>query len=209
MALNTNVFGADRVTSGQDNAVHTNEQNELFTAGGLPPGTDYTRQGKRYAMASIVAVAGLVVRPTTVAALEIHNLNTVKSMIVTKLWNFNLVSTAAENQWSGWVMVTLNKAAPTAEATAVVTRLNGKVSDSIVTGDFGTTVVANGWYPYHDLSTKVNTTGVLPTGAQVNDHIDGSIIVPPGSSLCLHVVGTVVGSTFTQGAEWIEEELSF
>jgi hypothetical protein len=38
--------------------------------------------------------------------------------------------------------------------------------------------------------------------------VDGRLIVPPQCSLCLHVVSSLVGQTFTQGARWYEEQLT-
>ena len=34
------------------------------------------------------------------------------------------------------------------------------------------------------------------------------LIVPPQCSLCLHVVSSLVGQTFTQGARWYEEQIT-
>ena len=180
-----------------------NDFQEGIVAQGLPSGTEYTRIGARIHAGSVVAVAGLVVKPSTTAALEINNPSATKSLIITQLWNFNLVSTAAENQWSGWAQVSSGADDVTEDTAVLFYRADGKAYTGVTVADLSTTVVANGWRPYHSVSTKVNTTGVLPTGAQVAQ-IDGRMIVPPGESLCMHVVSTVVGQTFTQGAEWIE-----
>jgi hypothetical protein len=47
----------------------------------------------------------------------------------------------------------------------------------------------------------------VPFGA-VMANVEGRLIVPPQCSLCLHVVSSLVGQTFTQGAQWFEEILT-
>lgn len=187
-------------------ALQANEVKDLLVAQNLPPGTEATRQGKRWSMMSVAAIAGLVVRPSTTAALEIYNGYSEKSLIVDRLFYFNLVSTNVVEGFSGWAMVTLAKAAPTAEATALVKSANGGTYGGSVIGDFSTTVVDNGWYPWTNAYQK-GAGGVVPFGAVIGE-VGGRLIVPPGSSLCLHVVSSLVGQTFTMGAEWIEEILT-
>lgn len=189
-------------------ALQGNELKDLLIAQTLPPGTEETRQGKRWSMMSVAAIAGLVVRPSTVAALEIYNGYAAggKSLIIDRVFYFNLVSTNVIEAFSGWAMVTLAKAAPTAEATALVKGANGGAYGGSVIGDFSTTVVDNGWYPWTNAYVK-GAGGVVPMGAVIGE-VAGRIIVPPGSSLCLHVVSSLVGQTFTMGAEWIEEVLT-
>lgn len=194
--------------SGSYNLPYTNEKGEVFSAGGLPAGTEYTRQGKRWSMMSVAAVAGLVVRPSTTAALEIHNGYDTggPSLIIERLFWFNLVSTNVVESYGGWAMVTKLKSAPTAEATALVLSPIGDTYGGSVIGDFSTTVVDNGWYPWGGF-TK-GAAGVTPQ-APIVAEVAGRLIVKPGHSLCLHVVSSLVGQTFTQGAEWIEETISY
>jgi hypothetical protein len=70
----------------------------------------------------------------------------------------------------------------------------------------GTTVIDSGWFPWTQAYNK-GAGGVVPFGAVVAN-VEGRLIVPPGSSLCLHVVSSLVGQTFTQGASWYEETLT-
>jgi len=184
-----------------------NELGEQFIAQGLPPYTEMTRKGQAWATMSVTAVAGLVVRPSTVCALELWNgYNTGgPSLIVDRLFYFNLVSTNVIEGFSGWAQVTAAKAAPSS-ASLVVRGNSGKAYSGAVVNAVGTTVIDSGWFPWTSAYQK-GAGGVVPFGA-VMATVEGRLIVPPGSSLCLHVVSSLVGETFTQGASWYEETLT-
>ena len=186
----------------------SNEQKDILVAQGLPPYTEAVRSGSGWSGMSVVAVAGLVVRPSTAAALEIHNTASPNgpSLIIDRLFFFNLVSTNAIESYTGWAQVTKSKTAPTAESSFVVRGSSGQAYGGTVIGDFGTTVVASGWFPWTNAIQK-GAGGVVPFGAQIAE-VAGRLIVPPGSSLCLHVVSSLVGQTFTQGASWYEKVLT-
>ena len=70
----------------------------------------------------------------------------------------------------------------------------------------GTTVVDNGWFPWGAAFTK-GAGGVVPFGGMVAE-VNGRLIVPPSCSLCLHVLASLVGDTFTSGADWYFESLT-
>ena len=186
----------------------SNEQRDILVAQGLPPYTEAVRSGSGWSGMSVVAVAGLVVRPTTAAALEIHNTFSANgpSLIIDRLFYFNLVSTNLIESFSGWAQVTASKTTPAAESSFVVRGSSGQAYGGKVVGDFGTTVVDEGWFPWTNAIQK-GAGGVTPFGAQIAE-VAGRIIVPPGSSLCMHVVSSVVGQTFTQGASWYEKVLT-
>ena len=82
------IEGFVRGSNGLYVPVNLNENGDLITAAGMPEGAELTRQGARWATMSTGAVAGLVVRPTTVAAFEIWNGNAVggKSLVVDRLF---------------------------------------------------------------------------------------------------------------------------
>ena len=181
-----------------------NEFNELLVAMGLPRGTEMTRQGRRWSTMSTSAVAGLVVRPTTTAAFEIYNGYGAgsKSLIIERLFWFNLVSTNVVEGFSGWAGVTSPKAAPT-DGSFVVRGAHGVAARNLpVIAAASTTVVDPGWFPWGNAYQK-GAGGVVPFGA-VTAEVDGRIVVPPGCSLVMHVVSSLTGQTFTQGAEWVE-----
>lgn len=184
--------------------IRINEYDDLLTAQGLPAGTETTRLGMRWSTMSTSAVAGLVVRPTTTAAFEIYNgyADGGKSLIIDRLFWFNLVSTNVVEGFSGWAGVTSPKAAPT-DGSFVVRGAHGVAARNLpVIAAAGTTVVDPGWFPWGNAYQK-GAGGVVPFGALTAD-VGGRIIVPPKCSLVLHVVSSLVGQTFTQGAEWVE-----
>lgn len=184
-----------------------NELNEQLVAQGLPPYTEMTRKGKGWATMSVTAVAGLVVRPSTVCAFELWNgYNTGgPSLIIDRLFWFNLVTTAANEGWSGWAQVTAAKAAPST-ASLAIRGSSGKAYNGSAINAIGTTVIDSGWFPWTDQQVS-GGAGVTPYGC-ATAKVEGRLIVPPGSSLCLHVVSSLVGQTFTQGASWHEETIT-
>jgi hypothetical protein len=185
----------------------SNEQKDILVAQGLPPYAEVTRSGAGWATMSTTAVAGLVVRPGTTAAFEIHNVTSTNgpSLIIDRLFFFNLVSTNVVESFSGWAQVTTTKAAPS-DGSFVVRGGSGQAYGGKVIAAAGTTVVASGWFPWTQAVTKA-AGGVVPHGCAVAE-VSGRLIVPPGASLCLHVVSSLVGQTFTQGASWYEKVLT-
>jgi len=184
-----------------------NELNEALVAQGLPPYTEMTRKGNSYATMSTSAVAGLVVRPSTVAAFEIFNgyASGGKSLIIDRLFFFNLVSTNVIEGFSGWAAVTAAKAA-VSSGSFVVRGNSGKAYGGPVIAAASTTVIDSGWFPWGTAISK-GAGGVVPFGA-ICVEVAGRLIVPAQCSLCLHVVSSLVGQTFTQGASWFEEQLT-
>ena len=198
------------IRNGVINALATaagNQLGELLVSGGLPPYTESTRRGTGWATMSTAAVAGLVVRPTTVAAFEIFNGYATggKSLIVDRLFWHNLVSTNVIESFTGWAAVTAAKATVTS-GSFVVRGSNGKAYGGPVIAAAGTTVIDSGWFPWGQGFTK-GAGGVVPHGV-ICAEVNGRLIVPPQCSLCLHVVSSLVGQTFTQGASWFEEQLT-
>ena len=208
---NVDIRGARRTGSSATNDVmaplESNEFDELLVAQGLPPYAELVRLNAGWATMSTTAVAGLVVRPSTTAAFEIYNGYAAggKSLIIDRLFWFNLVSTNVVEGFSGWAQVTASKAAPT-NGSFVVRGNSGNAYGGSVIAAAGTTVVDSGWFPWGNAYQK-GAGGVVPFGALSVD-VAGRLIVPPGSSLCLHVVSSLVGQTFTQGASWYERQIT-
>ena len=184
-----------------------NQLAETLVAGGLPSGTETTRRGGRWSTMSTSAVAGLVVRPTTAAGFEIFNGYATggKSLIIDRIFSFNLVSTNVIESFSQWAAVTAAKAAVTS-GSFVVRGSSGKGYGGPVIAAASTTVVDSGWFPWGGGFTK-GAGGVVPHGV-IDAAVNGQLIVPPQCSLCLHVVSSLTGQTFTQGASWVEEQIT-
>ncbi len=189
----------------QPTSLLTNERAELLVAPGLPPYAEMTRRGGGWSVMSVLAVAGLVVRPSTTAAFEVWNGYPVggKSLIIDRLFWFNLVSTNVIEGFSGWAAVTAAKAAPSAGANVTARGNSGKAYPGPVIAALSTTVIDSGWFPWGNAYNK-GAGGVVPFGA-ISADVMGRLIVPPQCALCLHVVSSLVGDTFTQGASWFEE----
>jgi len=194
--------------SSQQSSLQSNERQELLVAGGLPAYTEMARKGNGWSVMSVLAVAGLVVRPSTTAAFEIWNGYGAggKSLIIDRLFWFNLVSTNVIEGFSGWAQVAAAKAAPSAGANVIARGNSGKAYGGPVIAALSTTVVDSGWFPWGNAISK-GAGGVVPFGA-ISVDVAGRLIVPPQCALCLHVVASLVGDTFTQGASWYEEQIT-
>lgn len=203
--LVTEFRGKGRV-DGDAHDVQVDALKNLFVAMGAVPYMDLTRRGHGYQTMATAAVAGLVVRPTTTAALEIFNNLATKSLVIDRIFTQWLVTTNVVESAILYAMVTLPKAAPT-DAALAVTSMSGKpATTKHVLTAASTTVVDNGWFPWGESFSK-GAGGVVPHGGIVAE-VKGRLIVPPLCSLCLHVLASLVGDTFTSGAAWYEEELT-
>ncbi len=185
-----------------------NEYDEQIVTGGLPPFTEMVRLNSGWSSMAVVAVAGLVVRPTVTAAFEIWNGNPAggASLIVEDLFTFNLVATAIQGTYSVWACVTAEKAAPSAGANVTVNGMSGRTYGGKVICGLGTTVVANGWRPY-GTSPAFGLGTATPGGALVAN-LDGRLIVPPQCSLAIHTVSQTTAWTFQNGASWFERTIT-
>jgi hypothetical protein len=157
--------------------VDANEKNEILVAQGLPPYAEMVRKGVSWATMSTSAVAGLVVRPTTTAAFEIFNgySSGGKSLIIDRMFFFNLVSTNVIEGFSGWAAVTAAKAAVTTGSFAV-RGSNGKAYGGPVIAAASTTVIDSGWFPWTNAYQK--GAGVVPFGATLPKSTVGSPSAP-------------------------------
>lgn len=206
MALSSLLLGRRKSGAGEglDYPVYVNEASELLVAQGLPKYTELTRQSNGWNVMTSTAFAPVAAVPTTTAALEVHNPSgSANNLVVADLFAFQLLSTAATQTYAIWAQVTVAKAAPTAAALTIASR-NGQAAVTGATGSFvvpavGTTVVANGWRPYGPVQAW-GTAAATP-GNSLVANVDGALIVPPGRSLCVTVVGSLAtASTFQVGA---------
>ncbi len=184
-----------------------NELAEMLVAQGLPPYTEMVRKGNGWGTMSVAAVAGLVVRPTVIAAFEIFNAYPItgKSLIIHRIFAHCLVGIVAADSFVLWAGVASVKAAPTS-GSFVVRGHSGKAYGGPVIAAAGTTVVDPGWFPW-GFGGTASVGAALPMSGCAAD-VAGALIVPPQCSLCLHVVSTTTALTFTQGAQWFEEQLT-
>jgi len=157
------------------------------------------------------AVAGLVVRPTTVALATIFNGESPggKSLVIDRLFAFNLVSGAAQSMFSLWYCnhtQLINVAKPANDIATLRGTGDGREPDvSTVRVDVGATVVDDGWFPCGNWG-EAEEAGILP-GAAIEWECHGRLIVRPKSALSLHVVAGTVNEDFTVGASWWRTQL--
>lgn len=195
---------------GQFTTPVANEYDEQLVAQGLPDYTEVTRLG-RHRNCITGAVAPLVAIPTTVTALEIwNNIASDTDVIITDVFYFHLLGTAALHNPGLWAMVTTPKAVPTLTALTIFNQNGGApetptVGSKVVTGQ-GTTIVANGWRPIGNPTPVISTA--LP-GEAASFEVAGRWVVPPGSSFCLQMTDALATASSMQlGASWVERPLT-
>ena len=175
---------------------------------GLPRHTEITRQGGGYQSMTTAAVAGLVVRPSTVALFTLWNGEPDGGMtyIVDRAFAFNLVSGAAQAFYGIWLCLhPTGMTKPTSDITAIKS-LSGKSGyggKAIL--DVDATVVDDGWFPYGPAG-EAEEVGVLPGGI-LEAPIEGKLLVPPSAGVSIHVVSSTVNEDFTAGFGWYEHQL--
>lgn len=206
------IFGRYRTPGGPDvdQAIGATKDASVVVAQAASLYEEVTRRGQLWSTMTTSAVAALVVRPSTVTALEVWNGYPAggPSLVVDRLMAFNLVSTAVNSNASLWAMVTMPKATPALTALVVNSHIGKQfitplLGGQIVTGA-GTTVIDNGWFPWG--ANYIGPNAAAPGGG-FDAQVTGRLIVPPGCSLCVQVVASIVGDTFTEGASWYLKQL--
>jgi hypothetical protein len=176
-------------------------------AANIPPFNYARLAGCHESAIQTAATAGLVVRPTTVAAITIWNGENTggKSLIMDRLFTFNLVSTAAQSFFSLWYCMHLEMAKPTADILLLRGTGDGREPDMSVVVDVGATVLNDGWFPVGP-GGETEEVGVLP-GDAISWDCQGRLVVPPRHGISLQVVSSINSDTFTSGASWWRVQL--
>ncbi len=159
------------------------------------------------AMAS-AAVAALVVRPTTTAAITFWNGESPggKSLVLDRFFTHNLVSTAAIEYFGMWYCIHRQMVEPTNDITTLRGTGDGVGPNvNVVFVDVGATVKDDGWFPT-GRQGKSSVTNTIP-GGYAEWEVDERLVVPPGAGFSLHVVSGITGQTFTTGASWYRTQL--
>ncbi len=202
------------VLDGEERPISLNERDEQLISLGLPPFTEMTRKGNGWIVLTATAFAPVAALPGVTAALEIYNNSLGKdplSIVVTDLFGFQVLSTAATQVYGIWAMVTTQKVIPTLTALDMMSRsgrnkMTPTAASPVVTA-INTTVIANGWAPYGP-GVGWGTAAATP-GQSLHAPIDGKLIVPPGASLCVTIVGSVAtASSFHCGAGFYLESIT-
>ena len=197
--MQTKIRGTD--SAGTERDAKVTEYGLTITLGAQQ---HWTARGYGKQAMATVAVAALVVRPTTTAMATLFNQSgSGKVLVVERAFAHNLVSTAAQAFYSIWVCVhPVGMAAPSNDIT-VRNGTSGKAAGGSNTiFDNGATVVDDGWFPWGNWG-QAESAGVLPNG-HVEADIGGRIMLPPTAAISIHVVASLVGDTFTAGFHWFE-----
>ncbi len=182
-----------------------NAYGEQLITGGLPPYTEWTRKGTLWSGMSSSALAALVTRPTTTAGVEIRNNYSSggPSLVIDRIFCEWRLATAVASSAVMYAMV-----GPQATITAAALPIfggSGKPYNGQVTMAVSQVVVDFGWFVWGNSITAA-LAAATPNGGQ-DSRVEGRLVVPPGSALSLHVVASVTGDTFVQGASWFEAQL--
>jgi hypothetical protein len=170
----------------------------------MPYQMAFTAKGYGFQAMATVAVAALVVRPTTVAMATLRNQSTDKVLVVERVFAHNLVTTAAEGFSHIWICSHPAGFGTVTNDITVRNSTNGKTAGGSSTFfDNGATVDDDGWFPWPDVIGQAEAAGVLP-GAAVLANVNGRIMIPPTGGMSMQVVSSVVGNTFTAGFHWFE-----
>lgn len=181
----------------------------LLVSQNAPAYTELSRLGFGYSVMCPTAVAATAAFPTTTANLEIwNNLTSGVNLVVDRLSVWEKVATAIVRTTNLCAQVTVTKAIPTLTAMSIGS-LSGRqpspytssVGTRVVTGA-ETTVVANGWTAWGDPAAW-GTAAATP-GQAYDAQVKGRLIVPPGCSLCVTLVGPTATGTYQVGASWYE-----
>ena len=198
-----------RFTGGGDGEVSVSgdKQKNVLVAAGNPSYMEIRRRGEGWTVQTTTLFAPLVAVPSTVAILELYN-NGDRLCVISDFHGLQLLATTAAQSYGIYATMTTKKAVPSLTALAIHS-LSGKplvtptAESELVTG-VGTTIVANGWLPYGPVQAW--GAGTATPGNSWSVPMDGKLIIPPGVSLGLHVVGALAtASSFQVGVsfDWV------
>lgn len=179
----------------------------LLISQDAPAYTEVSRLGYGWSTMAVTAVAPEIGFPATLADLELwNNTNSGMAMVVDRLSVWEKVATAITRTTQLFAQVTAPKVVPTLTA-LVVGSMSGRgiytsaVGSRVVTA-VGTTVIANAWTPWGEPAAW-GTAAATP-GQAYDVQVRGRLIVPPGCSLCVTVIGPTATGTYQVGASWHE-----
>ncbi len=192
-----------------ESEIATGASGDVFVSQHSARYQELSRLGQGWSTMQTAATAALVARPTTLTGLELWNGSTGGlCLVIDRLFSHWLVqSTTALGSGAGiYAMVTAAKAAPST-ASLVIVGNSGKAYTGSVIPAVGTTVTANGWFPFGS-SVKHESAGAVVPGGILEALVEGRLIVPPQCSLCVTVVSGYAADTFTSGATWYETAMT-
>ncbi len=154
------------------------------------------------------ATAGLVVRPSTVAAITVWNgaNDGGKSLVIDRIFTHNLVSTAVKTYYGLFYCMHLQSTKPTNDISTLRGTGDGREADVLsTTVDVAATVLNDGWFPC-GREGSISETGTTPQSI-AEWECNGRLVVPPKHAISIQVVSSITGDTFTSGLSWWRTQL--
>ena len=190
--------------SGEEVELKATRHGSLLATQRLPYGGLLTAKGDSWQTMATVAVAGLIVRPSTTAMVTLYNGEAPggKSYIIERAFTHNLVATAAQGFFGIWLCV--HHVGTAACGVDIAVQANNRaVSNYGGNAQFGIeeTVHDDGWFPW---GPSVEGTLAAKPGAIACAEINGRIVIPPTGMFSLQVVTDTTSSTFCSGFHWYE-----
>lgn len=148
------------------------------------------------------AIAGLVVRPTTVAAITFWNAEPSGGdvLLIDRIFTHALVTTTAQSFFGMYYCMHTETVKVTSELTSLGGTHDGREPTQGVIIELARTVLDNGWFQC-GTTGEAEEVGALP-GSHAEWECNGRLVVKPKQGISLHVVAGVVGDTFTTGMAW-------
>ena len=186
------------------------EVNVKGTPGGTPISISqqrvWTAKGYGWQTMAVVAVASLIVRPTTLSIITLYN-NTGKNFVIERLFTHNLVS-IADGNFSLWACLhpvgAIAVDTPTNDIT-IRNSLSGLTAGTEGLVDVEAAVVDDGWFPWGMWGTTVTAT--MP-GTVVTAEVNGRLVIPPTAALSLSAVAQTAVVTQAMGYMWYSVPVS-
>ncbi len=190
-----------QLEGGQEVEIQTTEQGILAS---VDIARVWTAKGYGYQAMATSALASLIVRPSTLSQLTLHN-NTSKNFVIERVFAHNLVS-IADGQFGIWLCShPIGQTAPGGNDITIRNSLSGLTSATEGIIDTAEAVNDDGWYPWGENSTSVTVT--VP-GSLVQGLINGRIIVPPTGGLSIQIVAQTAVVTTVCGFHWFSVPVS-
>ncbi len=190
--------------SGEEVDIKATRNGSLEHSARLPYGAAITAKGESWMMMNTTAIAGVVIRPSTVAIVSLWNGEAPggKSYIIERAFAHCLVATAAAGFFGIWLCTHHVGNAALATALAIAGGCRG-VTNYGGNGVFSyaVTVHDDGWFPW---GPGQEAPLAATPGAMADAEINGRIVIPPTAAISLSVVTDTTGSTFTAGFHWHE-----
>lgn len=202
---------AIRVGTDTELDIGASRDGSLKVAQYLPPYAMLVATNNVWSCITTSAVANLIVRPSTTALGMLYNGESGggKSYVILRAFAQQLVSDTIIEKFGIWLNVEdVGDVAPGVDIATLAYASHSGVANYGGNAQFATdeTVAGPGWFPWGE-DSEADVNGILG-GAQLMVDVNGLIVLPPTSSVAIHVVGaSVLKTAFCVGFTWAEVQL--